>query len=239
MSKRKNIIMALAKENKVVCVQEVGDLEKRYSELASFGQDCLKSIQDTVKDDYLVDNLMMDGLQNQNDNDNPSTNENHFYDIQPICLVRDIRKEENTKVYTELKPLPLIDGTKDGSQNDTDVNNECHKEKSVDVIDVCQHNKDDTVDDDSDLDPSYDPQESEEISYETKKKRRIAKFFQTENEKSVVGTVMENEGLVDKQLKDINQETLPEAQISDKTDEGYEKNRKKEQEQRKSKLRGI
>uniref|UniRef100_A0A6P7GE82 Uncharacterized protein LOC114338279 n=1 Tax=Diabrotica virgifera virgifera TaxID=50390 RepID=A0A6P7GE82_DIAVI len=153
--------------------------------------------------------------------------------------VRDIRKEENTKVYTELKPLPLIDGTKDGSQNDTDVNNECHKEKSVDVIDVCQHNKDDTVDDDSDLDPSYDPQESEEISYETKKKRRIAKFFQTENEKSVVGTVMENEGLVDKQLKDINQETLPEAQISDKTDEGYEKNRKKEQEQRKSKLRGI
>uniref|UniRef100_A0A6P7FI06 Uncharacterized protein LOC114328144 n=1 Tax=Diabrotica virgifera virgifera TaxID=50390 RepID=A0A6P7FI06_DIAVI len=91
----------------------------RYSELASFGQHCLKSIQDTVKDDYLVDNLMMDGLQNQNDNDNPSTNENHFYDIQPICLVRDIRKEENTKVYTELKPLPLIDGTKDGSQNDT------------------------------------------------------------------------------------------------------------------------
>lgn len=30
MSKRKNIIMALAKENKVVCVQEVGDLEKRW-----------------------------------------------------------------------------------------------------------------------------------------------------------------------------------------------------------------
>ncbi|CAH1111423.1 unnamed protein product [Psylliodes chrysocephalus] len=53
MSERKKIIIALATQHKVVCVQEAGDLKNHYSELTSFGQNCSELAQDSFEDDSL------------------------------------------------------------------------------------------------------------------------------------------------------------------------------------------